>query len=70
MCLLGKRYPMTSDEFHSARLPGQFDADMAGKRMRLKVPETWETQVSMKVRLQDRVCECGCEFGCWCGRKV
>ena len=27
---------------------GDFDADQAGKRMRLPIPETWETQVSLR----------------------
>ncbi len=29
------------------RLPGTFNQEMAGKRMRLPTPETWETQVSL-----------------------
>ena len=27
---------------------GEFDEDQAGKRMRLPIPETWETQVSLR----------------------
>ena len=42
------RYPSTLDEFYLARLPGTFDESKAGKRMKLPVPETWETQVSLK----------------------
>jgi len=42
------RYPATLDEFYQARLPGTFDEDKAGKRMKLPIPETWETQVSLK----------------------
>jgi telomerase protein component 1 len=49
MCLIGKKYPQTLDEFYQAHLPGTFDPEMAGKRMKLPVPETWETQVSMNV---------------------
>lgn len=29
-------------------LSGEFDEELAGKRMKLPIPETWETQVSMK----------------------
>ena len=46
MCFI--RYPETSDEFYISRLPGVWDPDKAGKRMKLPTPETWETQVSMK----------------------
>jgi len=42
------RYPATLDEFYQARLPGTFDENRAGKRMKLPTPETWETQVSLK----------------------
>jgi hypothetical protein len=49
MCLIGKRYPATSDEFYVSRLPGTFNPELAGKRMRLPTPETWETQVSISV---------------------
>ena len=42
------RYPSTLDEFYQSRLPGTFDEERAGKRMKLPTPETWETQVSMK----------------------
>jgi len=42
------RYPATLDEFYQARLPGTFDETKAGKRMKLPVPETWETQVAFK----------------------
>jgi telomerase protein component 1 len=49
MALVGKKYPSTIDEFRTSHLPGPFDPELAGKRMRLPVPETWETQVSLKV---------------------
>jgi len=42
------RYPATMDEFYQARLPGTFDELKAGRRMKLPIPETWETQVALK----------------------
>lgn len=42
------RYPDTLEGFYKARLPGEWDQERAGKRMKLPVPETWETQVSLK----------------------
>ena len=48
MCLLGKRYPEDPETFRRSRLPGMWDQDRAGKRMKLATPETWETQVSTK----------------------
>ena len=48
MCLLGKRYPEDPESFRLSRLPGMWDQDRAGKRMKLATPETWETQVSTK----------------------
>ncbi|XP_071492969.1 telomerase protein component 1-like [Diadema antillarum] len=48
MCLLGKRYPENLETFYQSHLPGTWDADRAGKRMKLPTPETWETQVSLK----------------------
>ena len=48
MCLLGKRYPAETEDFRRSRLPGVWDQDRAGKRMKLATPETWETQVSTK----------------------
>jgi len=42
------RYPSVLEEFYQARLPGTFDDSKAGKRMKLPVPETWETQVALK----------------------
>eukprot|EP01116_Phalansterium_solitarium_P003945 TRINITY_DN1478_c0_g2_i3.p1 TRINITY_DN1478_c0_g2~~TRINITY_DN1478_c0_g2_i3.p1 ORF type:complete len:2362 (+),score=859.43 TRINITY_DN1478_c0_g2_i3:58-7143(+) len=46
MCLLGKKYPMTLDEFRRHKLPGTFDPKLSGKRMKLPLPETWETLLS------------------------
>ncbi|KAL5022413.1 hypothetical protein ScPMuIL_001568 [Solemya velum] len=48
MCLIGKKYPSTLETFYQSRLPGTWDEERAGKRMKLPVPETWETQVSLK----------------------
>ena len=48
MCLLGKKYPEDAEAFRKSRLPGLWDQDRANKRMKLPVPETWETQVSTK----------------------
>lgn len=48
MCLVGKKYPEDPEAFRRSRLPGTWDQDRAGKRMKLPTPETWETQVSMK----------------------
>ncbi|KAN0022174.1 hypothetical protein ACTFIU_004345 [Dictyostelium citrinum] len=48
MSILGKKYPQTYEEFIKNKLPGQFEPERAGKRMRLPIPETWETMVSAK----------------------
>ncbi len=48
MCLVGKKYPEDPEAFRRSHLPGAWDQDRAGKRMKLATPETWETQVSMK----------------------
>lgn len=48
MCLIGKRYPEDPETFRKSRLPGMWDQERAGKRMKLSTPETWETQVSTK----------------------
>ncbi|XP_062609595.1 telomerase component p80-like, partial [Saccostrea cucullata] len=48
MSIIGKKYPDTLEAFYKSRLPGEWDQDRAGKRMKLPVPETWETQVSLK----------------------
>lgn len=42
------RYPKTPEEFYQCHLPGAWESERAGKRMKLPVPETWETQVSLK----------------------
>lgn len=48
MALIGKKYPETAEAFYRSGLSGTFDDQKAGKRMKLLVPETWETQVSSK----------------------
>lgn len=47
MSLIGKRYPSSFEEFVQMKLPGLYDSDRAGKRMKLPTPETWETQISL-----------------------
>jgi telomerase protein component 1 len=39
-CLLGKRYPESSELFYQSRLPGVYEAERANKRMKLPTPET------------------------------
>ena len=39
---------MNAVDFARTGMSGVFEEEKAGKRMKLKVPETWETQVSMK----------------------
>jgi len=48
MALLGKRYPRSMEEFRAAGLPGNFDPNLASTRIKLPVPETWETMLSEK----------------------
>ncbi len=48
MCLVGKKYPEDAEAFRKSRLPGMWEQDRAGKRMKLPTPETWETQISTK----------------------
>ena len=48
MSILGKHYPEDPEAYRRSGLPGMWDQDRAGKRMKLPTPETWETQVSMK----------------------
>eukprot|EP01129_Flabellula_baltica_P005804 TRINITY_DN2127_c0_g1_i1.p1 TRINITY_DN2127_c0_g1~~TRINITY_DN2127_c0_g1_i1.p1 ORF type:complete len:2266 (+),score=515.97 TRINITY_DN2127_c0_g1_i1:47-6844(+) len=48
MCILGKKYPLNDREFRSSGLSGSFEAEKAGSRMKLPVPETWETLLSEK----------------------
>ncbi|EFA74759.1 WD40 repeat-containing protein [Heterostelium album PN500] len=48
MSILGKKYPATYEEFKKLNLPGEFEPERANKRMKLPVPETWETLLSEK----------------------
>ena len=48
MCILGKKYPLDETEFRVLKLPGRFEPERAGNRMKLPVPETWETFLSAK----------------------
>jgi len=48
MCILGKKYPSDMIGFRDSGLSGNFDEARAGKRMKLPVPETWETLLSLK----------------------
>ncbi|CAH8517975.1 unnamed protein product [Heterobilharzia americana] len=47
MCILGKTYPVDSTDFIRMGLEGDWDESRAGKRMRLPVPLTWETELSI-----------------------
>lgn len=55
MCILGKRYPADPDVFAASKLSafGPFKAKLAGKRMKIPTPRTWETEVSMKGNCAD-----------------
>ena len=48
MCILGRKYPATEREYANSGLTGPFDPEKAGKRMKLPVPETWETLLSAR----------------------
>lgn len=53
MCLLGKTYPATEQQFNELGLGGannarSFDAAKANRRMRLEIPRTWETELAAK----------------------
>eukprot|EP01006_Ploeotia_vitrea_P065985 TRINITY_DN9413_c0_g1_i1.p1 TRINITY_DN9413_c0_g1~~TRINITY_DN9413_c0_g1_i1.p1 ORF type:complete len:964 (-),score=123.31 TRINITY_DN9413_c0_g1_i1:140-2995(-) len=48
MKLLGKRYPENEEAFKASGIEGEFDKEMAGKRMKLPMATTWETQLSAK----------------------
>ncbi|ETE70003.1 Telomerase protein component 1, partial [Ophiophagus hannah] len=44
MSLLGRRYPTDLPSFSRSRLPGPWDPALAGSRMQLLVPQTWDRQ--------------------------
>uniref|UniRef100_A0A5K3FK64 TROVE domain-containing protein n=1 Tax=Mesocestoides corti TaxID=53468 RepID=A0A5K3FK64_MESCO len=46
MCLLGKKYPTDASEYLKLGLPGDWNPELSGTRMRLPVPFTWETELS------------------------
>ncbi|CAL8093119.1 unnamed protein product [Calicophoron daubneyi] len=48
MCILGKHYPTHAMDFVRLGLEGDWDPSLAGKRMRLPIPLTWETELSKK----------------------
>ncbi|EDV28934.1 uncharacterized protein TRIADDRAFT_52303 [Trichoplax adhaerens] len=47
MALIGKKYPVDLESFHKSGLSGIWNSERANKRMKLPVPETWETQLSL-----------------------
>lgn len=47
MCILGKRYP-TKEKFETMCPGKKFDEKKVGKRMRIPIPITWETELSAK----------------------
>lgn len=53
MCILGRRYPSDLSTFSKSRLPGPWDAQRAGKRMKLAQPVTWERQISLRGNVKD-----------------
>lgn len=46
MAILGKKYPNDYEDFRQSGLPGDFEPEQAGKRLKLPIPITWETQIS------------------------
>ncbi|KAH0626292.1 hypothetical protein JD844_001202 [Phrynosoma platyrhinos] len=46
MSLLGRRYPSDLHAFSKSRLPGPWDAHLAGTRMKLPKPHTWDRELS------------------------
>lgn len=46
--IIGVKYPKTKEEFEKKFGEGGFDESMAGKRMHIATPVTWETQLSTK----------------------
>lgn len=57
MCVLGKKYPITEEEFQKefgeAQPELKFDKSKAGKRMKFEIPATWETMVSEKGNVKE-----------------
>ncbi|KAG7220866.1 hypothetical protein INR49_031318 [Caranx melampygus] len=48
MAILGKKYPADAKAFIHSGMKGEWDRERAGKRMRLKEPETWERLLSLQ----------------------
>uniref|UniRef100_A0A8C6XEC4 TROVE domain-containing protein n=1 Tax=Naja naja TaxID=35670 RepID=A0A8C6XEC4_NAJNA len=48
MSLLGRRYPTDLPSFSRSRLPGPWDPALAGTRMQLPVPQTWDRELSYR----------------------
>jgi len=48
MCILGKKYPLSKEDYEKSGLTAAFDPEKCGKRMKLPVPETWETLLSAR----------------------
>jgi telomerase protein component 1 len=46
--IVGAKYPKTKEEFEKKFGEGGFDESLAGKRMKLTTPVTWETELSQK----------------------
>ncbi|TGZ58462.1 hypothetical protein CRM22_009630 [Opisthorchis felineus] len=53
MCILGKPYPASVTEFRQAGLEGNWDPKLAGRRMKLPTPLTWETELSSRGNTAD-----------------
>uniref|UniRef100_T1JIE1 TROVE domain-containing protein n=1 Tax=Strigamia maritima TaxID=126957 RepID=T1JIE1_STRMM len=47
MGILQRKYPQNLADFWSSGLPGMWDEERSGKRMKLATPETWETQLCL-----------------------
>ncbi|XP_054848405.1 telomerase protein component 1 isoform X2 [Eublepharis macularius] len=48
MSLLGRRYPSDLHTFSRSRLPGPWDSSLAGTRMKLPRPLTWDRELSQR----------------------
>ncbi|KAL8176473.1 UNVERIFIED_CONTAM: hypothetical protein K2H54_035247 [Gekko kuhli] len=48
MSLLGRKYPSDLHTFSRSRLPGPWDSALAGTRMKLPKPHTWERELSQR----------------------
>lgn len=46
MAILGRKYPSDAKAFTLSGIKGEWDRERAGKRMKLKEPETWERLLS------------------------